>query len=97
MDEQLTAVDNPDRSRFEIPLDGDTAVLDYARSGGRLVLLHAEVPRAFEGHGIGGALVRTAIEDAAARGLTVVPRCGFVRAWLRRNPDVAATVTLEAA
>ena len=97
-DETLpVVVDNEAQSRFEIHLDGELAVLEYSLTGDRLVLIHTEVPDAFEGRGVGGALVRTAIESAADRALTVVPRCRFARGWLERHPDVAATVTLEAA
>ena len=48
-----------------------------------------------EGHGIGGKLVRAAVEYAASQGLTVVPSCPFAQAWLERHPDVAAQVPID--
>ena len=33
--------DNPDRSRFELTVDGETAFVDYATEAGLLVLLQA--------------------------------------------------------
>ena len=47
------------------------------------------------GHGLGGRLVAAAVEDAARRGLTIVPICPFARGWLERHPDVAATVDID--
>jgi predicted GNAT family acetyltransferase len=39
--------------------------------------------------------VEAAIDDAAQRGLTVVPDCSFARGWLERHPEVAARVEIE--
>jgi len=88
-------VNNRDRMRFETERDGHTAHLDYRRQGERLVLVHTEVPEALEGHGLGGALVMTAIDFAAEHGLEVEPQCPFAREWLRRHPDVAGRVTID--
>ncbi len=88
-------VDNESASRFEVTVDGHLAELDYARSGGRLVLVRTLVPDELEGRGVGGALVRAAVESAAQRGLVVVPDCPFARAWLERHPDDAATVKVQ--
>lgn len=88
-------VDDPARSRLELVVDGHLAKLDYHRSAKRLVLIHTEVPPALEGRGIGGRLVRAAVEIAAADGLTVVPRCPYARAWLERHPDDAARVEID--
>jgi uncharacterized protein len=88
-------LDNPPESRFEVEIDGHRAELVYHRSGQRLVLIHTEVPDALEGHGLGGRLVRAAVDLAAAEGLTVVPKCPFARSWLERHPDEAARVTID--
>jgi len=85
-------VDNPQASRFEIELEGHLAELVYRRTPDRLILVHTGVPPELEGHGLGGELVRAAIDDAERRQLTVVPRCPFARDWLERHPDQAARV-----
>jgi predicted GNAT family acetyltransferase len=85
-------VDNEAASRFEETIDGHLAELIYRRDASRLVLIHTEVPEELEGHGIGGELVRAAIDDAEKRGLEVVPRCPFARDWLERHPEQAARV-----
>jgi hypothetical protein len=88
-------VDNEARSRLEATLDGQRAELVYRREGDRLVLVHTGVPDELEGRGIGGELVRAAIDLAAELGLTVVPECPFASRWLRRHPEEARRVTIE--
>jgi predicted GNAT family acetyltransferase len=87
-------VDNEAEHRYEAYLDGDLAgfivYLDEAR--GR-VFLHTEVDPAFEGKGVGGQLVKGALESVRARGAKMVPVCPFVTAYLKRHPEYADIVT----
>ena len=52
-----------------------------------VVFTHTEVDEAFEGQGIGGALVRGALDDVRSKGLAVVPLCPFVKAWIAKHPE----------
>jgi predicted GNAT family acetyltransferase len=88
-------VDNPAEGRFEIWVDGALGELTYRKVGKRLVLIHTGVADELEGRGIGGQLVRFALEEAAAGGFTLVPRCPFARSWLERHPDDAARVAID--
>lgn len=92
-DERVT--DNTAESRFEVTVDGVVAELIYRRRANRLVLIHTEVPERLEGHGLGGTLVKAAIDRAVSDGLTVVPLCPFARSWLERHPETAATVNVD--
>jgi predicted GNAT family acetyltransferase len=92
-DERVT--DNRAESRFEVTVDGAVAELIYRRRANRLVLIHTEVPKQLEGHGLGGALVQAAVDRAVSEGLTVVPLCPFARSWLERHPEAAATVNVD--
>lgn len=88
--------DNQAESRLEIHADGgDPAELIYRRRADRLVLIHTGVPDALSGHGLGGQLVRAALDKAVAEGLTVVPLCPYARSWLERHPDEAAKVKID--
>jgi predicted GNAT family acetyltransferase len=80
---------NDAESRYELSIDGSLAQLVYRERGDRLELVHTEVPDDLGGRGVGGQLARFALDDALARGLTVVPYCPFVQSWLERHPDVA--------
>lgn len=93
MSEQVQVRDVPDRSRYQATVDGGVAgVAVYQLRGGAIVFAHTEVDGAFEGHGVGGALARAALDDARARGLRVVPLCPFIRSWLDKHPDYADLV-----
>ena len=84
----MEVVDNAAELRYEIRVDGRLAgSIRYTRDGDVVTLVHTEVDPAFEGHGVGSALVQGALDDARARGLTVRPLCPFVAAWLRAHPD----------
>ena len=85
----------PAEHRFVIPHHDGEAELVYQLDGDTMVIVHTEVPAALGGRGVGGRLVNAALGWAAAKGLTVVPWCPFVRQYLRRHPDEAAVVTVD--
>jgi len=95
MNEADRVIDNRDESRFEVTLDGTLGELVYRRRADRLVLMHTDVPKALGGHGLGGLLVRAAVDRAAREGLTIVPLCPFARSWLERHPQVAAGASVD--
>lgn len=78
---------HPERNRFEAPLDGKTAVLEYQRVGNSMIFTHTEVPEAFEGRGIGGALAQAGLEYVREHDLVAAPLCPFVRSYIRRHPE----------
>jgi len=78
--------DNTLQSRFELDTDAGTAFVTYTLDGRRRVLLHAEVPRALEGRGVGSQLVRAVLDECHARGESIEARCGFIVRYLARHP-----------
>ena len=82
-----TVRDNPALHRFELDLNGKTAVAYYELSRGVITFRHTEVPPEMSGHGIGSQLVRGALEAARAQGLKVVPKCPFVAAYMAKHPE----------
>jgi uncharacterized protein len=88
----LEVRDDPELGRYEARApDGLAGFTRYALGDGPagplFVFTHTEVLPAFEGEGVGGTLVRGALDDVRRRGGRVEPRCSFVRAWLDRHPD----------
>lgn len=78
---------NDTRQQFEAETDGHLAVIQYRMEGDRIVFLHTEVPQELGGRGVGSTLAKAALEDARVRGLTVVPLCPFVRAYIERHQE----------
>ena|SRR5450631_1740671 len=95
MNDSIGVVDVTGEGRFELRVDGHSAELVYGVEGTYLVLVHTGVPGALEGQGVGGRLVRAAVDRAVRDGLTIVPLCPFARGWLQRHPDEAARVPVD--
>ena len=83
-----TVQDAPEENRYEIR-DGDRVlgVATYHRDGDRVVFLHTKVDSDAGIPGLGGTLVRSALDDVRAQGLRVVPICPFVGGWIERHPE----------
>jgi len=84
--------DNPDAYRYEMPVEGQTAVVVYNLSPPNLMITETLVPQALEGKGIASRLARFVIADARARGLLILPVCPFFAAFFQKHPDDADVV-----
>lgn len=84
--------DNPDRHQYELPVDGDLAVVTYNLSPPNLMITETLVPQRLEGRGIASRLARHVVDDARARELLILPVCPFFAAWFQKHPDQADVV-----
>lgn len=85
--------DNTAENRYEARVDDELAGFsEYQRGSGRVVFTHTETLPGFAGRGVGSALARAGLDDARARGLTVLPLCSFVKQWIERHSDYADLV-----
>lgn len=85
--------DNPAGSRLELTIDGELAGwLDYRPAGESTIIAHTEVLDGHEGEGLGGELVRAAIEKIVADGKSVIPTCPFAAAYIERHPELEEAV-----
>lgn len=83
-----TVSNNSDAARYEVNLDGAPAgFAAYRLRDNRVIFTHTEVDSAFEGHGLGSALARGALDDVRERGLRAVPLCPFIAAYIERHPE----------
>ncbi len=81
-----TIVDNADRRRYEIRLDGELAgFAQYQAQPGLIAFTHTEIDDRFEGHGLAGKLIAFALDDARKRGLAILPFCPFVNGYIQRH------------
>ena len=85
-----TVRDVPEAGRYEIR-DGEQLLghADYQRDGDTVVFIHTEVDQDSGRSGLGGTLVRAALDDVRGRGGSVVALCPFVRGWIERHPEYA--------
>lgn len=89
---QITRHD--DRSRYELTLDGERAgYAEYRAMPGRIVFTHTVVYPKHEGEGLGSRLAKRVLDDAVADGLTIVPQCPFIAAYLKRHTEYEASVS----
>ncbi|HEY8590005.1 MAG TPA: GNAT family N-acetyltransferase [Naasia sp.] len=88
MTDEVTIEQVRDRQRFTVHLDGEYAGLtQYVEHGDQRVFIHTVIGDRFEGHGLGGRLVRTALDATREEGRRIVPVCSFVRRYVRDHPD----------
>ena len=85
----VVVTNNDAAKRYEARVDGDLAgAAYYDVADDLIVFIHTEVDDAFEGHGVGSALARAALDEVRADGRRkVVAMCPFFKAWIERHPD----------
>ena len=84
----LQVRDAPEHQRYEALCDGNVVgFAAYQKTDELIVFTHTEVDPSVEGQGIGGQLVRSALDHVRTLGLAVLPLCPFVHDWMLRHPD----------
>jgi predicted GNAT family acetyltransferase len=92
----VSVVDVPDRSRFELRVDGETAgFAEYHRRPGVLAFIHTEIDPRFEGRGLASTLIQTALAEARSAGESVLPFCPFVRSYIAGHDEYLDLVPNE--
>jgi uncharacterized protein len=90
----VTVRRNLEARRYEAIVDGRVAgFTTYTEQPGRIVFVHTQVDPTFAGQGVGSRLAASALDDARARGLAVVPRCPFIAEYIRRHPEYESLVS----
>ncbi len=87
-DEIFEVINNAADGRFEIHLDGKVAYTEYRVLANGILFPHTEVPTAFEGRGVGSALVKAAMAWVREREQVVMPVCTFVAGYIKRHADL---------
>jgi predicted GNAT family acetyltransferase len=79
--------DNPAANRFEIQVGDEFAILEYARRGPTIGLIHTYVPPSLEHHGLAAMLSKFALDYARGNGLKVAPVCPYVAEYVRNHRE----------
>lgn len=78
--------DDQEAQRYEITRAGEVlGFAAYRRAGPLVVFTHTQIDPGHEGEGLGGLLVRSALDDVRAHERSVLPICPFVKGWLERH------------
>jgi predicted GNAT family acetyltransferase len=90
MSADIVIVDRPEHDRYEVQRDGQViGRADYTRRGEYVVIPHTQIDPAHGGQGLGGRMVRFALDDIRGRGLKVEPACPFVADYIAKHPEYA--------
>ena len=81
----MPVTDNVEAHRFELAIDGHTAIADYHVTDNTLYIDYVESPVPLRGTGAAGTLMEGIMAIAAKKGYSVVPVCGYAGAWMRRH------------
>lgn len=88
MNEDYELIHNKSRHQYEFHIERYTPKIEYIiNKDNEIFLTHTEVSPALGGKGVGTQLVKKTLEDIKERGLSVVPLCPFVAAYIKRHPE----------
>ena len=86
--EPIIVDNNTDKQQYEAKLNGKVvAFAEYRPIGQSVMFTHTEVNEDLEGKGVAGQLIRFALEDTKAQGLTAIPMCPFVKIFIQRHKE----------
>jgi predicted GNAT family acetyltransferase len=84
----MAIIDDAERQRFELEVEGSVAFVNYRRTDDVLLLTYAFVPPALRDRGMGSQLLRETLALVETRGEKVVPRCPFIAAYFDKHPEL---------
>jgi uncharacterized protein len=85
--EAIPLIKNDMTRQFELVVLDEKAFLEFEERDGKIFLTHAEVPAAFQGRGVGDALVEKTMQWLEDNRIPLVPMCPFVVTYLKRHPE----------
>ena len=84
---------NEKANRFEMQVQGQTAIIDYIFNDDVYQLTHIKVPENLEGKGHANAIVEKALNYIKDHNHKVAPLCSFVVLYISRHPQWDPIVT----
>lgn len=84
--------DNAEAKRYELEVEGQTAVVIYNPVAGGLLITETIVPIPLEGRGVASRMAKHVLADLKDRGLLILPTCPFFASYLKKHPEYADLV-----
>lgn len=93
MDDSLDLSRDDAASRYVGRLAGQhVSQIDFRLHGSSMIITHTRTDPAYRGQGLAAQITRYALDDARARGLTVVPQCPYTASYVEEHPEYADLV-----
>ena len=88
-------IQNQELERFELVIDGELAGFSaYTLTDDTITFTHTEILQQEREHGLGGHLVREALDQVRNHtDYRVVAQCPFVARWMSEHPDYQDLLT----
>lgn len=84
----LTVIDVPEASRFELLLAGQRVGLaDYSIAEGVITVPHVETDPAHQGQGFAAVLMKGVLESVRSSDQRIRPLCPYAAAYMQRRPE----------
>lgn len=94
MENAIEIIQNKEKSRFEIHIDGKVAFQEYIQTEKDLVIPHTEVPQSLEGRGLGSLLAKNALDYTEINGLKIMPLCPFMANYIAKHREYEHLLTV---
>lgn len=93
---EITVRHNPARERFDVLVAGNAigkaAYKTYDGGGSpQRIFYHTVINEEYGGQGLAGKLAAAALDDTVAAGLGIVPVCPYIKKYLAKHPEYAAS------
>ena len=88
MSNQSTIINNESNHRFELPVEGDVAYIQYSIRGDLLSLYFIFVPVSSRGKGLSGILIQYALDYAKEHQMKIKIHCPFIAGYLAKHPEM---------
>jgi uncharacterized protein len=93
---EVTVRDNTESLCYDALVGGEViGTIVYEHAGSRMVFRHTIVEPEFRGRGVATTLVRAALDDVRAKGMTLTNYCGFVAEFIAARPQYADLINAE--
>jgi uncharacterized protein len=83
----MNVINNLDRQRFEIDVDGEFAFIEYRINDGTMYLMHTFVPDNLRGQGLAQKLAGFALDTIRREKLPLKIYCPFVTKYIQEHPQ----------
>lgn len=76
-----------EKRKFYADVDGQEAVIEYAKMDDVYNLAHTYVPEELRGQGVAEKLAKGALDEIKRQGARFLPSCPYIQSFLKKHPE----------